>query len=223
MVTPENSPLFPKNSTVLSDYERWASTQWIHPRGTIDAQHHAREKLGEETKELIEAIMNGSPTDIISEAGDVLWTASATASNADITISEGLASCFPAYFSPDSPIDLQQIDSLATMLFTDIHIRDVVDYLHDGEHVLGKKASQWFTLRDGVSSPEKTFADAWINLKRSDAVQALTRTTLLLSFIAQHYAGADLNAVLQANYQKIEQRLKTGLSVTKSPRHSTTQ
>lgn len=223
MTTPENTPLSTDNFTSLSDYEHWASTHWVHPNGTLQAQHHAREKLGEETEELIESILHGSPADIISEAGDVLWTACASGSNADITISEGLISCFPGYFSSDKPISTSEIDSLAATLFNGIDNCEVIEYLHEGERVLGKKAKQWFVLRDSVGTPENTFADAWITLKRSDAVEALTRTTLLVSFIAQQYAGEGLGAVLRTNYQKISQRLQTGSQVTKPPRQTPKQ
>ena len=217
MTTPENTPVSLPNFTAISDYERWAATNWVHPHGSLGAQYHAREKLAEETKELVDALFQESKTDIIKEAGDVLWTACATASNADITITEGLTLAFPGYFSPNAPITIADIDALAATLFDGIGLHDVTDYLDEGETVLGKKAKQWFVLRDGVATSEKTFAEVWINLKRADAVEALTRTTLLISFIAQHYANEGLNAVLDANYQKIEGRLKAGVAVTKAP------
>lgn len=214
----ENTPFPSPSFDHISDYEKWASSHWLHEPGSIEAQQHARAKLGEETQELIEAITSGTPDEVISEAGDVLWTAAATASNAGITITEVVESAFPGYLAPDTPINTQEIDRLAQMLFDDVHLMDLGDYLRESEHILGKTAEQWFNLNNTVSTPVKTFADAWINIKRADAASALLQLTLLVSYVAQHYAGQSLRSVLGANYQKIEQRLQAGDSVTKPPR-----
>lgn len=219
MSTPEYGPVPRPHFQNIGDYEQWASTAWIHPHGTIEAQLHARGKLAEETQELIDALSEGNQAQIISEAGDVLWTTLANGSNAGITMTEGLVSAFPAYFTAETPISTQDIDTLAATLFDDIAPLHIKDYLWDGERVLGKKAKQWLALGESVNAPEKTFADVWINAKRADALEALTRTTLLISFIAQQYAGAGLQNVLNANYQKIEQRIQAGIPVTKIPQH----
>jgi NTP pyrophosphatase (non-canonical NTP hydrolase) len=218
MTTPENSVLPPPNFNHIADYEAWATQYWLNTPGSIEAQLHAREKHGEETHELIEALSSGAPDDIISEAGDVLWTATASGSNAGISLTEVLHGAFPGYLSPADPVATDQVDPLASTLFDGVSIDELAQYLTHNEHILGKTTKQWFVLRDTVSNPEKTFADAWTNIKRADATTALLNTVLLVSYIAQHHAHADLQTVMQRNYQKIEGRLQSGAPVTKLPR-----
>jgi NTP pyrophosphatase (non-canonical NTP hydrolase) len=216
MTTPENQ-LPPPNFNHLAEYEAWAAQYWLNTPGSIEAQLHAREKHEEETHELIEALSSGTPDDSLSEAGDVLWTATASGSNAGISLTEVLHAAFPGYLSPADPIATDQIDALADTLFDGVSIRELAEYLTHNEHILGKTTKQWFVLRDSVSTPEKTFADAWTNIKRADATTALLNTILLVSYIAQHYAHANLQTVMQRNYQKIEGRLQSGAPVTSSP------
>lgn len=222
MSTPEiSSPLLPDFGHIGA-YEEWAMKYWIHPPGSLEAQLHARAKLDEETDELIQAILNGNPEDVISEDGDVLWSAAASASNAGITITEVLTSAFPGYFDPKDPIDIKTVDELALMLFDDISIKDVQDYLTNDARALGKAAKQWFVLGKTVNTPRATFADALISLKRIDAADALLNLTLLTSYVAQRYGQKGLKSVLEANYKKIEQRVQTGSAVTKQPRRMVT-
>lgn len=194
MTTPERALSSPRFDH-LADYEAWASKYWIHTPGSVEAQRHARAKLDEETHELITALTSGSPEEIISEASDTLWTAAATASNAGITLTEVLSSAFPGYFKADTPIHTQDIDSIAATLFDDISTKDVQEYLQENQATLAK---------------------AIIN--REDVAHITTMTTLLVSYIAQHYGGKNLAAVLEANYQKIEARVQRGDSVTRLPR-----
>jgi hypothetical protein len=216
MTTPENQLPTPEFNHI-ADYEAWAAQHWLNTPGSIEAQLHAREKLDEEVHELIEALSTGTPDEIISEAGDVLWTATAAGSNAGISLTEVLHNAFPGYLSPSDPIATDQVDQLSDSLFDGVSIRELADYLRDNEHILGKTTKQWFVLRDTVSTPEKTFADAWTNIKRSDATTALLNTLLLVSYTARHYANADLQTVMQQNHQKIEGRLQAGAPVTKLP------
>lgn len=220
MTTSEHTPLSSPTFTHIEDYEAWAATRWIHPKGNIEAQHHARGKFNEETQELIDALSREDKDldEIISEAGDVVWTGLANASNVDIGISESILAAFPGYFHPESPVTTADIDPLALTLFGGISDKDVVDYLHENARILGKSAKQWFNLRYIVNVPERTFADTWITLKKIDATNALTNTVLLVSYIAQHYADQDLATVLTTNHQKVEQRARTGQAVTKPPR-----
>lgn len=217
MTTPERPTLLPRNFDTIADYESWAAQYWLHTPGTIEAQLHAREKFDEETHELIESLLSGTPEDIISEAGDVLWTANASGSNTGISLTEVLHGAFPGYLDPSNPIETDDIDQLADSLFGDTTIRELEEYLTHNEHVLGKAAKQWFVLKNTVNTPEKTFGDAWINIKRADAASALLNTILMVSYIAQHYAGSTLQAVMQQNYRKIEDRLRAGAPVTKLP------
>lgn len=222
MSTPEiPSPPLPDFGHIGA-YEEWAMKYWIHPPGSLEAQLHARAKLDEETDELIQAILNGNPEDVISEDGDVLWSAAASASNAGITITEVLTSAFPIYFNAERPIDTQTVDYVALTMLDGISIKDVQDYLTDSERVLGKAAKQWFSLKGTVNIPHTTFADALISLKRIDAANALLTLTLLTSYIAQRYGQKGLKSVLEANYKKIEQRVQTGSAVTKQPRRMVT-
>ena len=216
--TPEKSlPPLPRFSH-LSDYEEWATRDWVHTPGSLEAQEHARAKFDEEIHELIAAISDGIPEEIGSEAGDVIWTAAATGSNAGITITESLQSVFPGYFRPQEHITLGAIDEIASNLLAGTDLETVIKYLQNCERVLGKKANLWFKLGGTVNSPERTFADGWLKSNRVDAVNALARTTLLVTYIAHQYAGKTIEAILNENRQKIEQRLSDGKEVTRPPR-----
>jgi len=220
--TPERSLLPTTRFDHISDYEQWAGQYWVHTHGSPEAQIHARAKFDEETHELIDAILGGtpeeiSPEEISSETGDMVWTAVATGSNAGLTVTESLRSAFPGYFGPNDPITVKAIDSIAFNLFNGIDSKTVVGYLRDGERVLCKKANLWFKFSGNVNTPPKTFADAWLKSNRVDAVHTLATTVLLASFIAQEYVGKDLGAILDENYHKIEQRVSAGKEVTRSP------
>jgi|GEM_PF-6690895 len=215
--TPERSLLPTTRFDHISDYEQWAGQNWVHTPGSPEAQTHARAKFDEETHELIDAILSGTPEEISSETGDMVRTAVATGSNAGLTVTESLRSALPGYFGPHDPITVKAVDAIALNLFNGINSKTVVGYLRDGERVLGKKANLWFKFSGNVNTPPKTFADAWLKSNRVDAVHALATTILLAGFIAHEYVGKDLGAILDENYQKIEQRLSTGKEVTRSP------
>jgi phosphoribosyl-ATP pyrophosphohydrolase len=194
MTTPEK--MLPSSQfDHLADYEAWVSKYWVHSPGSTEAQRHARAKFDKETHELITALTSGTPEEIISEAGDALWTATATASNAGITLTEVLSSAFPGYFKANAPIHTQDVDSIAATLFDDISTKDVQGYLQENRIILAKTI-----------------------INREDRAHIVAMTTLLVSFIAQRYAGESLAAVLEANYQKIEARVRRGDSVTRLPR-----
>ena len=217
MDTSEQAAISSRNFTHLSDYESWASLYWLHQNGTPAAQLHARSKLREETEELVEALEIGNPDEIISEAGDVLWTSHASGMNADISISESLRTIFPVRFSDVSP-RITQLDELALELLAGTPAVQIGQELRGYELQLGKAANQWFNLQEHADVPSDTFANAYIHLKRSRAVHALANTTLLISYVAQEFAGVSLGDVMRENHAKIEGRLLRSEVVTKPPR-----
>ena len=202
---------------LLSTYESWSAQNWLHTPGSDGAQLHARAKLNEEAIELAEALNTGTSEDIISEAGDVLWTATASGSNAEISISQALVETYPAMFDTDA-ISTQAIDDLALGVFEGTSVEQTQKYLKQYGSTIGKNAKQWFRLKSTVNSIPKTFGDAWIKMKRDETVSALADITLLTSYTVQEFAGSHLENVMNDNYQKIEQRIKAGAAVTKPPR-----
>ncbi|MFZ1301041.1 MAG: MazG nucleotide pyrophosphohydrolase domain-containing protein [Candidatus Microsaccharimonas sp.] len=219
MTTSEHIIIPERSFTQLSDYETWASQNWLHQDGTLDAQLHARGKLDEEVKELIEALDDDDSHEIISEAGDVLWTAHASGLNTDIPLSQSLHDTFPLYF-PDAQITAADIDEAAYEHFDGVDKETTQEYLAYHELHLSKAAKQWFKLRDVARPSVESFADAYIHLKHSRATFALANMALAVSYVAQEFAGASIEDVMQDNYQKIEQRIKAGAAVTKNPRVS---
>ena len=201
----------------LSDYEDWASQNWLHQNGTLDAQLHARGKMTEEINELIEALEIGKQDEIISEAGDVLWTSHASGLNSSVPLSSSIQEVYPTHFSGES-LHVDQLDEVALEVFQGVDRDTTIEYLAHYERQLGKAAKQWFNLREKIIPDSDTFANTLIGLKRVRATHALANTALLVSYIAQEFADSRIKDVMQENYQKIEQRIKAGAAVTKQPR-----
>jgi len=201
----------------LSEYEAWATQNWLYPSGTDGAQLHARAKLDEETIELAEALTTGTPEDIISEAGDVLWTTHASGSNSGLSISQALVESYPAIFHTDQ-ITTQSIDELGYKMFEGTSLEQTQRYLAQYGSTIGKNAKQWFRLSNTVHPVPETFGDAWIGTKRTKAASALADIVLLTSFSLQEFADAHLQVAMDTNYRKIEQRIKIGAALTKAPR-----
>lgn len=205
------------NFAQLSRYEEWAAQNWLYTPGSDDAQLHARAKLDEEATELAEALDLGVSKDIISEAGDVLWTATASGSNAGISISQALAESYPTIFGTE-PISTLSIDELAIGIFEGTSLEQTQKYLKQYGSTIGKNAKQWFHLKSTANPTPETFGDAWIATKRVQAVSALADIILLTSYALQEFTVSGLEDAMDDNYQKIEARIKAGAAVTKSPR-----
>lgn len=218
MNTPESSTSSSPDSSLLSDYELWATQNWVHTPGTLDAQLHARAKFEEEIDELIEAISLEDSHEITSEAGDVLWTATASGHNTDISLSQSLQATYPDHFQ-EGPVTVQQIDRAAREVFSDSSTDEIRQSLEDSKIGLGKMTKQWFVLKDAARTPAETFADAWIGNKRERAVRNLANTALIVSFIAQRFAHSGLQQVIDMNREKLNHRLQSGSAITKLPKN----
>ena len=90
-----------KNIETITDYQEWTESGWKKPQGTYEAATRFIGKLFEEVGELEEAYviliknrneLNESEYahDLLSELGDVLWCATALASNSSADIDSGL-------------------------------------------------------------------------------------------------------------------------------------
>ncbi|MDB5181968.1 MAG: MazG nucleotide pyrophosphohydrolase domain, partial [Candidatus Saccharibacteria bacterium] len=173
--------------TTLEQYQAWASQDWLYDLGSDQAQLHARAKLEEEASELVEALTAGDNDEIISELGDVLWTATANGQNCGITLADSMRhELSPDYFADES-ITLAQIDELALELIPEELPRVMANWVNYMAHYVGKAASQWSNLSPEID-PDKqpeSFSDAWILLKRERARDGLTQTVLLCSAISQ--------------------------------------
>ena len=90
-----------KNIETITDYQEWTESGWKKPHGTYEAAMRFIGKLFEEVGELEESyvifISNKNEQneseyahDLLSELGDVLWCATALASNSSADIDSGL-------------------------------------------------------------------------------------------------------------------------------------
>jgi NTP pyrophosphatase (non-canonical NTP hydrolase) len=218
MLSPESETLVTDTPfRTVSDYEYWANQDWIHEHGTLSAQIHARRKFEEEIDELAEAISSGVPEDIISEAGDVLWTATANASNADVSLNESLRYYVPDRFT-DGDTDVKYIDAVALELWGGFDPLYINNALMSLRHTLGKSSQQWFSLKSSVhvDRPSETFTEAYIHNKSDRIKHNLALTTLLCSLVAQQ-AGSSLEEVMRINAHKLSTRIAKGQAVTKLP------
>lgn len=91
----------------ITDYQNWVESDWKKPHGTYESVERFNDKLSEEIAELRDAdtvfTKNGSDRysddalELLSELGDVLWCATALASNSSADIDKGLKECLYAY------------------------------------------------------------------------------------------------------------------------------
>lgn len=214
MITPYPTP---ESFALVSDYERFAARNWIKAPGSLDAQLHARAKFEEEVDELIEAVEMGTPADIISEAGDVLWTATANGSNAGISLEKSLQEQFPSHFSLE-PVALSDVDAAALDLLDTVDVPELSELLRGQKRSLGTMAKQWFVLSDVSAIRPDTFAGRFIEQKATNARDGLAQTALVVSCVVQRFAGSGLQAVANENRRKLDQRLAQGQVLTKQPR-----
>ena len=208
------------NFTHLAEFEAWASKNWLHQHGTIDAQMHARAKLDEEIIEFRDALTDGNAHDIISEGGDILWTAHASGANTSITPSAALAYTYPALFT-EQAIPTGHLDQVATAVYEGLSEDEYASALTRNGNAVFKYTKQWFNLRDIVANHEPVnFTEALVWTKHHRASIALARLVLLVSYGLQTHTDTGLGAAMDDNYQKIEARIESGAPVTKSPRRS---
>lgn len=93
--------------TTVTDYQEWAETGWKQKHGTYTASTRFLGKLLEEVSELGEAdsifVRSGSQldsehaTELLSELGDVLWCATALASNSTADIDSAIKTSLQEY------------------------------------------------------------------------------------------------------------------------------
>lgn len=88
----------------VTDYQYWVESNWKKPHGTFEAVKRFYSKLSEEIDELFEADYefneDGCDTkaiELLSELGDVLWCATALASNSSADIDKGIKECLYHY------------------------------------------------------------------------------------------------------------------------------
>jgi NTP pyrophosphatase (non-canonical NTP hydrolase) len=216
---PGESVVSPAPFTTLEQYQEWASQDWLYDHGSDEAQLHARAKLREEASEFAEAIADGNSDEIISELGDVLWTATANGQNCGISLEAGLRHELSAEYFSDEPITLEQVDSLAQELIPDETPEELADWVIAMARYIGKAAMQWRNLSpliDTDKNPE-TFSDAWILLKHAQTTDGLTQTVLLCSAIAQRVADKKIEDVIACNIEKLYARKAAGLPITMLP------
>lgn len=216
----------PKFET-LNDYVGWVTRDWVHEQGSDDAQLHVRTKLNEEVDELNEALEKGSPEDIKTELGDVLWTANAVALNEGFTLPTepiSLEGIDEQAKSADMEWDVPTLKALHNLTAEDIKSRLASGDLKTTQMVLSSLAGQLgksgrisrvMALKsEGSPDQEHSFGDAWLQVQHGRVVSTVGQINLLVSLIAQSRLKAGISDIMQANYDKISKRLAEGRPVT---------
>lgn len=85
----------------IDAYQAWCESGWKAQHATYSAADRFSQKGQEETNEVVDAWIEyrktGDNTHLVEELGDVLWVATATASNAKATVSDSLKKRFFDY------------------------------------------------------------------------------------------------------------------------------
>ena len=155
----------------------------------------------------------------MAEAGDVLWTATASGSNCGISVERSLRTSHPDAFR-DRVIRLVDIDVLARGSLPE-DPSALNQKLAILAHSLGKASQQWHVLGPLIEPNERpsSFADAWIRLKEARAMVALSGLVLTISAIGQdRIGGITLADTMASNVAKLNTRLANGEHITKLPR-----
>ena len=200
----------------LEQFEIWVAQDWVYESGSDEAQLHVRGKLDEESAELAEVLASSNRAEIVSELGDFLWTATANGLNVGIPSSDALRHELRPDQIGTEPITFDQIDKLALELIPDLSVEQMEGWVKYLGHYLGKAAKQWRNLSPLIDTKAKpqSFSEAWIQLKRLRAYDALTQSVLITSALAQRYAGAAISDVIANNVEKLQNRKASGLPIT---------
>ncbi len=145
--------------TTITDYQEWAEIGWKTKHGTYDAAGRFAGKLMEESGELHEAdetfVHSGNnpesheASELLSELGDVLWCATALASNSSADIDAALKrrlyeyTMGVAFYDQDQMIETIPWRDTSTQLATkqsDITISDISDLIAQGFEPLASPA-----------------------------------------------------------------------------------
>lgn len=200
----------------LEQFEKWVAQDWVYESGSDEAQVHVRGKLDEESAELAEVLASSNREEILSELGDFLWTATANGLNVGITSSDALRHELRTDQVGTEAITFDQIDKLALELMPDLPVDQMEGWVKYLGHYLGKAAKQWRNLSPLIDTEAKpqNFSEAWIQLKRLRAYDALTQSVLITSALAQRYAGATISDVVASNIAKLQNRKASGRPIT---------
>lgn len=200
----------------LEQFDTWVAQDWVYDRGSDEAQVHVRSKLREESTELAEVLVSNDRKEIVSELGDFLWTATANGLNVGITSSDALRHELRSDQVGEEAIAFERIDQLALELMPDLPVDQMVGWVKYLSHYLGKAAKQWKNLSPLIDTEatSQNFSEAWIQLKRLRAYDALTQSVLITSALAQRYADATMSDVIANNVEKLQNRKASGLPVT---------
>ena len=217
----------------LDDYESWVANDWLYPLGSNEAQRHTRAKLEEEVVELADAFVGGSRDEIISEMGDVLWTAEAVAMNEGFMLEGAVRYSVRGEGMPADTLTLETIDNVArtTDVAWDVPVIKALYGLSDSEVQAGIETGDDRIVRLVLSSLGNELGksarivrvlpdpeDGWTRLHEVRAAEALGQIVLLVSYLAQSRCDSTLAEVMTANHDKLAARLANKEPVTKQPR-----
>lgn len=229
---PHEIPIF----EALGDYEAWVRQNWLYEAGSDSAQVHISNKLREEIAEFSEALRSEAPQDILSEAGDVLWTASAVACNEGYSLERAFRVSSIGSRIASTSVDVEVVDELASTMEpivwdvpglrsyldkTDLSLHEEImqgdseiteAVLYGLAQRLAKSTRITHAL-DKIGEP-----DGWTRLHEGRTVETLSQLVLLTTFAVRRKTGYGLRTIMDENFKKIEGRIARGEQVSK---HST--
>lgn len=223
----------------IDDFQAWCEMNWKEPHGTTASIMRSTTKLGEEVRELSEAVFLPSKNDLVGELGDVLWCTSAVASDLRINIKHGLVMLMDKYghnirsFEDGStPAWVKAAQAIA---FDDHLAADGIDEVIEAHYEPQEAAIALVDELPEVTQLEITTALSFIdinsrllisianmnyeeNIYQTGAIQRaevaeylIARIFLDVAFLAKHAAGTTLAEVLKQNVMKLEHRVKKNI------------
>lgn len=194
--------------STITGYQEWCEQGWKKQHGTYEAATRFTDKLMEEVGEMQQALINfrksgdrksDAARELISELGDVIWCAIATASNSSADVDMGLKSSLAEYahgvidYSAGQarPTSWRRTAAEVSYMFTDIAFEDLDTLLKAGFEPLPSPAMNIYD-----EEPQLGVA--------GHAELILMHSLALRTAVEQQYAYGELDQtmVLSVSYDK---------------------
>lgn len=230
----------PDFAITIDDYQAWCELNWKAPHGTVTSNTRLVDKLFEENTELKESFYhNSSAQELVSELGDILWCATAIASDLKVNVKHGLMELFYLYgrgtviFETAEPPEwVKQAQVLTfnkSLQAGDIDEMVAKGYEPQASPVMYTDDSPMLTeleLEDAVNNIEinslMLSSIARMNYEpdlyqsgatqRGDEIACLVAKMYIdVAFIARHRTDASLVEVIRANIRKLSNRVDNNL------------
>ncbi|HTB49142.1 MAG TPA: hypothetical protein VK712_03605 [Verrucomicrobiae bacterium] len=221
----------------LEAYQQWVELDWKEPHGTYRAAERFANKVKEEAWfEAPEAFYDaaGWPADselqhaALSEAGDVLWTVSALASNGGVNINQAVQSKLwgdGLLSRRVANLTLADIDALIgdekvtpyLSAHLAAHAGDDIELIKLDEmeprlNLLFRTASLAVTCVKQFGYGDTPFAASFYQkIGQEEVAPMVADQVLLVAWYAKHWLGSSLAEVARINALKLRSRVEAGL------------